>query len=755
MNLDLVSTLLYFLVGGFLIFLAVTVLRDNFANRLNRLTGAMLFFGGLGPLFVSLADVILQSDMTIVQFEDTTLYHLYPLWTLFFPFLLIFSWTFPVDRFSSFRNRRIQYLVFLPPVVHLMLLLFYESAVDMLMVFQLDPEQTGFTTLILKPVARVTGWLQLFLGILRTYQVTIFSLVYVGYVLIAGYFFESNKSLVSNPRLYKQTANLMWALRFSLGVWVMVTIGELFWDDSLSDVTARWILLVGLMLGAGFFAYSAIRYQFLDLRLVFRQSFVYTLTSALLVGVFVIVVLRSEQLLTPLFGPQAHVVSYGFIIIVLLLFQPINTWLDNVIRALFMRTRTDHRNALERFSRQVISVFDPQRLRQIIADTMKTTLLVEQVTFVMFDDELGEYAVLPTEDSPTRRVIAREDLMLRGINLLDRPTFYQSLVDYRTDSRLAQLLEERQSQLIVPMKDAKHLLGFLALSKKAAGYKYSSEDLNLLGVLSNQMVSALTNARLYVDSLERMRLQEEVTMARQIQLDLLPSQPPELDLMDICAYSVPSRTVGGDFYDFIPLPDNRLGMVIADASGKGMPAALMIAQIQAMIRSEVNNGAAISTMLRNVNGQMVHSSSSEKYVTLFYGELDCNRHVFRYANAGHNYPLLVRQDGSTVLLKTGGPIIGALPDMEYQSEEIPLKPHDVLFFFTDGVSEAMNDDEQEYTEERIHRFVCEHRQLDPEKILYGIVQDVQRHDPTNPPRDDTTIIAIKVNGDIIAAGASD
>ncbi|MBD3332544.1 hypothetical protein GF356_06820, partial [candidate division GN15 bacterium] len=147
MNLELVSTLLYFLVGGFLVFLAVTVLRDNFANRLNRLTGAMLFFAGLGPLFVSLSDVILQSQISPAQFEETTLYHLYPLWTFFFPFMLIFAWTFPVDRFSTFKNHRIQYLVFIPPLVHLMLLLFYDSAVDMLSVFELDPERTGFVTL--------------------------------------------------------------------------------------------------------------------------------------------------------------------------------------------------------------------------------------------------------------------------------------------------------------------------------------------------------------------------------------------------------------------------------------------------------------------------------------------------------------------------------------------------------------------------------------------------------------------------------
>jgi hypothetical protein len=217
----------------------------------------------------------------------------------------------------------------------------------------------------------------------------------------------------------------------------------------------------------------------------------------------------------------------------------------------------------------------------------------------LYDDSITEYAMLPSDDHPRRVVIDRQDLMLRGINLLDAPTYYRSLTDYSPGSELATMLEIRGVRMVLPMKDADHLLGFVALTEKAAGYRYSSEDLNLLGVLSNQMVSALTNARLYVESLERTRLQEEINMARQIQLDLLPSNPPTLDCSTICAGSTPSRTVGGDFYDFIEIDGDRLGVVIADASGKGMPAALMIAQTQAMIRSEVNNGTPIASMLKN------------------------------------------------------------------------------------------------------------------------------------------------------------
>jgi len=242
-----------------------------------------------------------------------------------------------------------------------------------------------------------------------------------------------------------------------------------------------------------------------------------------------------------------------------------------------------------------------------------------------------------------------------------------------------------------------------------------------------------------------MRLQEEVTMARQIQLDLLPSQPPTCDSFTISALSTPSRTVGGDFYDFIRIDDHRTAVVIADASGKGMPAALMIAQIQAIVRSEVNNGSPIADMLRNMNQQILHCSSAEKYATLFYGELDVQSNRFCYANAGHNYPILVRSDGSMELLKEGGAIIGALPHMEYMSCDIQLQPQDILFFFTDGLSEAMNTEENEYGEERIRNMVLEHRNENPQALVDMILSDMRSHDSTYPPRDDTTVIAIKMN----------
>jgi sigma-B regulation protein RsbU (phosphoserine phosphatase) len=270
----------------------------------------------------------------------------------------------------------------------------------------------------------------------------------------------------------------------------------------------------------------------------------------------------------------------------------------------------------------------------------------------------------------------------------------------------------------------------------------------LLQVLSNQIVTALINARLYVESIERLRLQEEIAMARQIQLDLLPAAPPKFSTLSISVHSVPSRTVGGDFYDFIRLNDNRLGIVIADASGKGMPAALMIAQIQAMIRSEVNNGIPISKMLKNINHQIATSTSPEKYVTLFYAELNPDTGELVYSNAGHNYPVLMRTDRSIELLEKGGTVIGAWPMLEFHSTTVTVRPGDVLFLFTDGLSEAMNEQEQEYGDARIRKVICDNFDKDPDALVHTLVQDVRVFDPTDPPRDDTTIIAMKFNNEI-------
>jgi sigma-B regulation protein RsbU (phosphoserine phosphatase) len=745
MDLELIKTLIYFLTGGFLIFLAITITRDNFSNRVNRITGGLLFFAGFGPIAMAIGSIMHRGAVEGVPVEQLPLYNLYLIWEFFFPTLLAFSWHFPTERLRAYSKSRLVYLILVPQFMHILLVVFFQDLVNLSDTLTSAAAEGGFLSLILGPLSFLVSRVVILLSLLRTYETQVFGAINLIYVAAAFYFLETGRKHVTNPRLSSQTDAVLWGLRISLLLWVTGYVFSTYFEHSLIASAEDLLVIAAMLTGAGFFAYAIIRHQFLDVRLAFRQSLVYTFASTVLVGFYIYMAIRSKEMLRPLFGDQAETMSYVFIVLLLLMFPSASNWMDNVIRSMFMRTRTDYRNIMERFSRQIISTFDPVRLRQAIQDTLKTALLIDHVYFVLYDDSVGEYAILKSDDYSQRTVINREDLMLRGINLLDRPTNYASLTDYEQGSQLARILTDLRVKLILPMKDAQHLLGFLALTGKAAGYRYTPEDYNLLGVLTNQMVTALTNARLYADSLEKIRLEEEVTMARQIQLDLLPRNPPKLSCSIITAQSTPSRTVGGDFYDFIEIADgHRLGMVIADASGKGMPAALLIAQVQAIIRSEVYNGNPIPVVMKNLNRQIVSSTSSEKYVTLFYGELNKVTGMFEYSNAGHNYPVLVRTTGEVELLDKGGPVIGALPGMDYSSSKIELHPSDVLFLFTDGLSEAMNAQEQEYGEERIRHFIVQIREKDPVTIVDEILRDVREFDPTYPPQDDTTVIALKM-----------
>lgn len=750
MDYSLIKSISALVSGGLLIYLAITIMRDNAANRLNRLAAGLLFFAGLGPLFIAMGGLMVASSTNPSALQASQAFRVFHLWELFFPILLIFSWTYPVDRMSAIKRHWFSYLLYAPFVLHIFLSLFYSDILSGLTKMEAATSKESLIGLLLTPIAYLLSLAILFVENLRSYDQVVFGTLNLAYVGVALYFFETGRLYVTNPRLQTQTTTTLWGFRLGLGIYVLALVLDMASSSGTYDALVTAGYIVSPLAGAGFIGFALVRYRLFDVRLIFRQSFVYTFASAGLVGLYILTVFQAESFLTPLFGEQAELVSYLLIILLLLLFQPISNALDNLIRSMFMHTRTDYRNIVERFSRQIISMFDPKKLIITIEETFKTSLLVERVYFVLYNDKLKEYAFAESSDYDKTEVVDREDLMLRGINLLDSPTSYASLVQYAKGSELAEKLKSLSVKMILPMKDADHLLGFIGLTDKIVGYRYTSEDMNLLGVLSNQMVSALTNVRLYVESLERIRLQEEVNMARTIQLNLLPDCPPALEHYKICAGSTPSRTVGGDFYDFVEIDGGkRIGMVIADASGKGVPAALMIAQIQAIIRSEITNGNRIATIMRNTNTQIAISSSPETYVTLFYAELDVTTNELHYANAGHNWPIVVRADGSHELLDVGGPIIGAFPDMEYTSATIKLYPGDLVFLFTDGLSEAMDANELEYGEDRIRKFITDLREHEPEHIMESILADVHGFSPHSPPADDTTVVAIKMtpNGD--------
>jgi sigma-B regulation protein RsbU (phosphoserine phosphatase) len=664
---------------------------------------------------------------------------------LFFPAFLYFCWIFPHDRLAG-RRSRWRWLIFIPHIFHILLVSFFADTDRILEILTIKPGESGLINSILEPIASVVAWLMIPIGLILSSHKNFFALINLAYVVLAVTYLFRGMKHVRTPRLRKQVRVIIMGIHVSLGIYILTSILPNLFALEISETLQAMLTALSLVAGAGAIAWAIIRYQFLDIRLIIRQSLVYTVSSALLVGAYIIAISELSGVLESFLGQQMPIINIGFIIVALILFQPINNQIDNIIKRMFIRDRADYRNIMNRLSSKIINILDRGQLFKVVEETLKNSMMVKGVGFSIYDDAQQAYLYFPGSEDDAN-VLSNTDPMLGAIGQLKVPTFYDRIEAWRRGSALATLLQTGGAQVVVPLNDRDHLLGFMTLTDKATGFKFSYEDITLLSTLANQMVVALSNVRLYRESLIKQRLEEEMNLARKIQLDLLPENPPRSQYYRVTAHSQPSRTVGGDFYDFVEIDENGgFAMVIADVSGKGMPAALLAAQIQAALRSEVFNHRIVSDAVTNVNNIIANlSSSSGKYATMFFGEFRPDTSEFEFSNAGHNYPMLVRADGSHELLTAGGTIVGAFEGTSYQAEKIRLNPDDIVFFYTDGLSEAQDSKEEEFGENRILKYITDHRHESPEKIKEGILEDVGRFCAAETPDDDTTIVIIKIN----------
>jgi serine phosphatase RsbU (regulator of sigma subunit) len=239
--------------------------------------------------------------------------------------------------------------------------------------------------------------------------------------------------------------------------------------------------------------------------------------------------------------------------------------------------------------------------------------------------------------------------------------------------------------------------------------------------------------------------ENELEVARQIQADLLPAEILYESNFEIAAYIEPSKIVCGDFYDYFRINEKQMGLVIADACGKGMPAAILISQIQAILKSEISNGSYIQNIFKKLNNYLVHNTSNKNFTTLFYAVFDIEKNTLKFSNAGHNYPILIRSNGSIELLKTTGPALGLIPNFNFQTNSVTLLANDLLLFYTDGINETMNMQGEQFGEGRLIELLLNNRKIGSSELIKTIVEEVQSFRAESNLADDKTLMILKVN----------
>ncbi len=399
-------------------------------------------------------------------------------------------------------------------------------------------------------------------------------------------------------------------------------------------------------------------------------------------------------------------------------------------------------NTIFEISREFNSTLDSEKIIKLLSFTLMGQMMVKKLAVML--NENDSIKLKSTKGIKKEELISAEkELNDCFSNQISLNTPY--LVGDNAGNPFETWLKKRDFIAVIPMINQDELKGMIILGKRIDGKIYKREDLNFLYTLGNQAMVAIENARLFEEMLEKQRMEEDLQVARGIQKKLLPKSIPLIDGFSVKADNISSKQVGGDYYDVFRINESIIGVCIADVSGKGVPASLLMSNLQASLRSLAPVKKSIGEMVVTINELLFENTDYDKYITFFYGEIDLNKNIFRFTNGGHNPPILLHPDSSFYFLEKGGIPIGMMGGMKYEEEEVQLSKGDRLVLYTDGINEAMDIDEEEYGEEKLYALIKKNVEFSAEDLFDSILEDVNKHVNNAPQSDDVTLMVIGVN----------
>ncbi|HYP54341.1 MAG TPA: GAF domain-containing SpoIIE family protein phosphatase, partial [Pyrinomonadaceae bacterium] len=317
--------------------------------------------------------------------------------------------------------------------------------------------------------------------------------------------------------------------------------------------------------------------------------------------------------------------------------------------------------------------------------------------------------------------------------------------DVRDDPRYYNARKVTRSEMVAPIVTTNdEVIGVFDLESDRVD-AYTEDDLEVLKMLASQVAIIIEKAMLHDQVVAKKRLEAQLEVARQVQLSLLPARDPVVEGFDISAYNFSTEEVSGDYYDFVNIYDDQRGLVIADVSGKGVPAALLMAFLRASLRAAIHIGYAPNISMAKVNYLLWESIENHQFVTAFYGVLDATNRTLAYANAGHNPPLLMDAEGNVRFIERGGLPLGMFRDTRYYEYYVPIEPGHILVLYTDGITEADKGDGEEYGRARLERAVREGRDLSARELIDFIYTDMLEWTAGRGATDDVTFVVIKTH----------
>ena len=542
--------------------------------------------------------------------------------------------------------------------------------------------------------------------------------------------------------------------------------------------------------------YSIVKHDLFDFDAIIKRTYGYVLTTVSIAGIYGVFVLISDLAFGRFEITKSPLFPLVFILAVVFLFNPIRNRAQKFIDRVFYRLEYDYQDTVHRISETMRSLLNLDQIGRNIMDTALGAMFIDAGCVMLMNpgkqvyeclttagtrdvrqSEAGLEKILQLEEEPA--VIdkiqlnagesedperASQDSRLSRLTLAADEPFIQKIAERRKEVTIYDIQEDPffedqrascrdafdqlQATLIVPLIYEDKLTGLISLGEKKSGKFYRREDINLLNTLANQGAVAIENARMIEEVIEKERMEEELSIARDLQTSMLPATCPNIKGFEIAAYSLSAMEVGGDFYDFIEMGEDEIGMVIGDVTGKSVSGALVMSASRSVFRMLSEEDLSVGEIMVRANRRTKKDIKSGMFVALLYAVLNSEDKTLSLCSAGQTQPIhWSSETGDSTLVETKGDTfpLGILEDVGYQETLLHLGPGDKIVLYTDGIVEAMNQKKEIFGFERLLEIVQEASSMDADSLLKEILDRVNAFSGGAAQHDDLTVIIISAD----------